>query len=94
MIKTYELIDVIDNSYLIKELEYYKDKILSNKELCSLIDKGNKEVNDYVLMEIKKELYTYLEYKKYMELYNELNFIVMDINNKYKSLFNERSCSL
>ena len=33
-------------------------------------------------------------YKKYHELYSELNFIVMDINNRYKSLFNERSCRI
>ena len=92
MIKTYELIDVLDNSLLIKDLENYKNKILCNKELCELVDKGNNEKDEYVLMGIKRELYKYPEYKKYQELYSELNFIVMDINNRYKSLFNERSC--
>ena len=94
MEKTYELIDVLDNSSLIKDLTYYKNKILDNKKLCELIDKGNKEEDKYVLMSIKKELYEYLEYREYMRLYNELSFIVMDINSRFKSLFNERMCSI
>ena len=94
MEKTYELIDVLDNSSLIKDLSYYKNKILDNKKLCELIDKGNKEEDKYVLMSIKKELYEYLEYREYMRLYNELSFIVMDINSRFKSLFNERMCSI
>lgn len=92
--KTYELIDVLDNSFLIKELIFYKDKIINNKELCKLIDKGNRELDDYVLMSIKRELYKYEEYRKYQELYNELNFIVMEINSRYKKLFNERMCGI
>ena len=94
MEKTYELIDVLDSSSLIKDLTYYKNKILDNKKLCELIDKGNKEEDKYVLMSIKKELYEYLEYKEYMRLYNELSFIIMDINSRFKSLFNERMCSI
>ena len=92
--KTYELIDVLDNSFLIKELIFYKDKIINNKELGNLIDKGNRELDDYVLMSIKRELYKYEEYRKYQELYNELNFIVMEINSRYKKLFNERMCGI
>ena len=94
MNKTYELIDVLDDSSLIRDLIFYKNKILENKELCELIDKGNKEEDKYVLMAIKQELYGYLEYKKYMELYNELKYIIMDINSRYKSLFNERMCGI
>lgn len=92
--KTYELIDVLDSSSLIKDLLFYKNKILNNKKLCDLIAKGNSEKDDYVLIGIKLELYKYEEYKKYQELYNELNFIVMDINSRYKSLFNERKCGI
>ena len=94
MNKTYELIDLLDDSSLMKDLIYYKNKILDNKELCELIEKGNKEDDKYVLMSIRKELYKYLEYRKYMELYNELNFIIMDINSRYKALFNERGCGI
>ena len=94
MNKTYELIDVLDNSSLIRDLTYYKEKILSNEKLCALIDRGNSEDDKYVLMSIKKELYEYLEYREYIRLYNELMYIVMDINSRYKALFNERRCSI
>ena len=92
--KTYELIDMLDNSSLMKDLVYYKNKILENKELCDLIEKGNKEEDKYVLMSIKIKLYKYEEYKKYNELYNKLNYIVMDINSRSRSLFNERMCGI
>lgn len=92
MNKTYELIDVLDNSSLIKDLVFYKERIMENKKLCSLIAVGNKEDNEYYFRQIKKELYEYEEYREYMRLYNELNYIVMDINSRYKSLFNERVC--
>ena len=94
MNKTYELIDVLDNSSLIKELTFYKNKIINNKELCELIKKGNNEEDKYVLMSIKKDLYNNFEYSEYMRLYNELNYIVMNINSRYKSLFNDRMCSI
>ena len=92
--KTYELIDELDSSSLIKDLIYYKNKILENRELCELINKGNKEKDDYILMSIKRDLYKYEEYKIYNELYSKLKFIVMDINSRYKALFNERMCGI
>ena len=94
MNKTYELIDALDESELIKDLTFYKNKILSNKVLCDLIDKGNKEKDEYILMSIKRDLYKYLEYREYMRLYNELLFLVIDINGRYKALFNDRMCSI
>lgn len=92
--KTYELIDVLDSSSLIRDLTFYKNKILSNEQLCGLINRGNSEKDEYVLMGIKRELYNYEEYKRYNELYSELNFIVMEINSRYRSLFNERKCGI
>ena len=92
--KTYELIDVLDNSSLMKDLVCYKNKILNNRELCELIEKGNMEKDEYILMSIKISLYKYEEYKKYNELYNELNYIVMNINSRYRALFNERMCGI
>ena len=94
MNKTYELIDELDNSSLFKNLSLYKEKIMNNKALRELIDKGNNTSDKYLLLSIKQELYKYPEYKEYMKLYNEIMYIVMDINNRYKSLFNERKCSI
>ena len=94
MIKTYELIDTLDNSKLFKELSIYKEQIMNNKELRCLIDKANKETDKYKLLSLKQELYKYDEYNKYNSIYNEIMYIVMDINSRFKSLFNnERMCN-
>ena len=94
MNKTYELIDVLDNSDLFKELTIYKEKIINNRELRELIDKANKEKDKYKLLSLKKNLYKYEEYQEYNRIYNEIMYIVMNINSRFKSLFNnERMCS-
>ena len=91
--KTYELIDVLETSELFKELAIYKEKIMNNKLLRELIDKANNENDKYKLLSLKQELYKYDEYKEYNRIYNEIMYIVMDINSRFKSLFSERKCS-
>ena len=94
MNKTYELIMAIEESDLFKEMDMYKKRIMNNGELKDLIDKGNKEEDEYVLLDMKKNLYKYEEYREYMRLYSEIMYIVMDINKRYRDLFNERKCSI
>lgn len=89
--KTYELIDVLDNSDIIKNIDKYKERILNNKELLDLIDKGNR-CDEYQLLDIKKKLYGNKDYKSYMDNYNKLMYIVMDINSRYIKIIDERSC--
>ena len=93
MIKTYELIDVLDKSDLFKELALSKEKIMNNKVLRDLIDKYNNEEDKYIKLSLKQDIYKYEEYQTYNNCYNEIMYIVMDINSKYKSLFNERMCN-
>ena len=88
--KTYDLIDTLDNSLLIKELSYYKDKIINDKYILNLINKYNKSNNNEEKITIKKELYNNINYKKYMENYNKLNYIIMDINNRIKKITNTK----
>ena len=92
MKKTYELIDVLESSELIKDLELYKDKISSNKELSELINKGNNTKDEYLLLDIKRRLYKYNDYKNYIDRYNELMYIVMNINSRYNKLLGKGSC--
>lgn len=92
MEKTYELIDVMDSSDIIKNLEMYKKKILENKELCELINKGNHCDDEYLTISIKKELYKNSDYKGYMDNYNQLFYIVMDINKRFDKIIHSRSC--
>ena len=92
MIKTFDLIDELEKSDVIKNVSKYKEMIENNYELKDLIHKGNNTDDRYILMDIKNRLYQYLEYKEYMYYYNELMYIVMDINSRYKSIIGERSC--
>ncbi|MBR3162413.1 MAG: hypothetical protein IKF19_06765 [Bacilli bacterium] len=91
--KTYSLIDELDKSNIIKNITIYKEKILSNKEIKVLLDKSKSTDDEYILYDIKQQLYKYNDYKQYMHYYNELNYIVMDINNRFKKLTNTNICS-
>ena len=92
MEKTFILIDALDNSDIIKNIELYKEMINNNDELKKLIQKGNSTIDEYQLMEIKNKLYRYEEYKNYMHYYNELMYIVMEINSRYKRIIGKGSC--
>lgn len=85
MKKTFEVIDVIDNSEIVYDLKMYRDRVLNNQEIQKLIKEGNNCSNSYDKVKIKKKLYNYEEYRGYMVKYDELMFIVMKINNIYKS---------
>lgn len=92
MKKTYELIDVLDESELILDLGMYKERISANKDLGELISKGNSTSDEYLLLDIKRGLYENSDYKGYMDKYNELMYIVMDINGRYSALLGKGSC--
>jgi len=88
--KTYNLLDVLDNSEVIKNLTYYKNKLLKNNNILSLIDSYNKEKNNSKKITIKKELYKNKDYNNYMKYYNELYYIVLKINKKYSEYTNTK----
>lgn len=88
--KTYKLLDVLDNSDLIKNLTYYKSKLSQDIEVLSLVKRINNEKNDEVKVKLKKELYNNNDYKKYIDYYNELFYIVLKINKKYAEYTNTK----
>lgn len=90
--KTKNLIEVIDSSELIKNLDYYKNKVIINKEIMTLINKYNNSNNDYEKISLKEKIYDYEDYNSYMKYYNELFYYVLKINNMYKKFTNERGC--
>lgn len=89
--KTYELIDELDNSLLIKDLLFYKQKISSNKDIKRLICDYNNSLDTEKYL-IKKELYKNIDYNNYMKKYNELSLLVFKINGMYKKILNNNSC--
>ena len=93
MEKTFELIDMLDDSEMIKEVEKYKRQVLENKEIQELLKVGNNTSIEYEQLEIKKKLYEYPEYRGYMKYYDELMFLVMEINSYFKKITNSgRRC--
>lgn len=92
MKKTYELIDVLEDSELVHEIGIYRGKIMDNRELCALIYKGNHTEDEYALLDIKRKLYKNKDYQGYMDKYNELMYIVMDINYRYNKLLGKGRC--
>lgn len=92
IIKTYNFIDTLDNSTLIKELLDSKKKLLSNQEVITLVDKFNHEEDTTKLISIKSKLFEIEEYKKYLDNYNKLSNYILKISNQYKKYTSTRVC--
>jgi len=90
--KTYNLLDVLDNSELIKKLTSSKEKLQKDDKVLSLIKEINKELNNKIKIELRKELYKNKNYKDYMDSYNELYNKLLKINNKFKEYTNTKGC--
>ena len=91
--KTKNLIEVIEASELIKNLDYYKNRVILNSEVMGLIEKYNNSNDDYEKISLKEKIYKYEDYNSYMKYYNELFYYVLRINNMFKKFTNERGCS-
>ena len=91
--KTNKLINVLEDSDLIKNLEYYKHKVITNNKLFNLINKYNNTEDKYIKISLKEEIYKYEEYKEYMKYYNELFYYILKINNKFREYTSEKSCN-
>ena len=92
ILKTKKLIEVIDSSELIKNLNYYKNKVVINEEIMVLINKYNNSNDDYEKISLKERIYKYEDYNLYMKYYNELFYYVLKINNMFRKFTDERGC--
>lgn len=90
--KTYNFLDTLDNSKLITDLKFHKEKLLQNQHALSLIKEYNQTTSYKTKLSIKKKLYQIPEYTKYMELYNELSLIIFQINQRYAAFTNTKNC--
>ena len=93
IIKTYELLDAIESSNMIKKMTIYKTRLLKNDNLLSLIKQYQNEKNIHEKIAIKKLILLDKDYQNYIESYNELALIVLKINNKYKEYTNTTNCN-
>lgn len=90
--KTKELINALDNSELISHLDYYKKRVLLNRNLLELIDRYNTSNDNYEKISLKQEIYKDSNYKEYMKYYNELFFYILKINRKFKEYTSLKRC--
>lgn len=74
-----ELFNSLDQSFL---------NIEKNSELMTKIKKYNEKPNQ----DLKFDIYNYEEIRKYKSLENEVNFLILHINQKIKSINSIRSC--
>ncbi len=80
----------LEDSKLIKELIYYRDRVKSNKEIMDLLSIIHKEEDDNMLIYYRKKIYSYVDYREYMIRYNELSMIVGSINKMFRELMDEK----
>lgn len=85
---TYNLIDTLDKSNLIKKLTKYKEKLMNNQELLKEIESIKQETNTDLIIKKRQALYKNNDYKMYMKYYNELSLIILRINKQYKKYTN------
>lgn len=77
MLNTYqELVYMINNSVIKKEIKNSLDDIYSDSDLVSKIAMYHETYND----NLRKEIYNNLKYKKYKKLENRLNFLILSCN--------------
>ena len=91
--KTYQFLDVLDSSDLIKNLTKYKNKLLNNPELLKNITTVKKETDTAKIITGRKSIYANEDYKIYMKCYSELSYLILKINNKYKEYTSTHNCS-
>ena len=87
---TYNFLDSLESSKLIKDLTKYKNKLLSNQDLLSQIAELKKETDSTKIIAKRKEIYRNKDYCEYIKRYNELSFIILKINKKYHDYTNTK----
>lgn len=99
LIKTDDIIDLIDQSDIIKSLKKLKKEIDKNDEVQMLISNFNKHKkkyeNDLIITKqlslAKEELYNHPLIYEYRKLFNELNLSILLFNTKILKLLNNKS---
>lgn len=85
-----EFVRELEDSKLIEELIYYRDRVKSNKEIVNLLSIIHKEEDDNMLIYYRKKIYSYDDYREYMIRYNELSMLVRGINKMFRELTDEK----
>lgn len=92
-IKVSNFLENLKNDSLIQEYIEQKKKVLENKELLKKVEKiHNLDIYSEEYKCIKHELFQNDDYKRYLELENELFYLILEINQELKTLTGKRGC--
>ena len=92
-IKVSNFLEILKNDSLIQEYIEQKKRVLENKELLKKVEKiHNLDVYSEEYKCIKHELFQNDDYKRYLELENELFYLILEINQELKTLTGKRGC--
>lgn len=91
--KVDELINILNNDSRIKRLYELKVELNNDKSLMSKIE-SLKKLDQYSTKykDIKLDLFKNPKFVEYKELENEINILILEINQKLKTLTDERGC--
>lgn len=80
----------LEKDEIIKETKEVLEKINNDKELIKLIEEYKSKPVD----ELKYKIYNNKNYRRYKELENDINIMILQINNKLKEITSKDQCSL
>lgn len=92
-IKMNELVNLLNSDDRIRRLYVLKKELKKDDNLIKKIEllrKYNEYTNEY--LKIKKEIFENTKFVEYKELENEINFLILEINQKLKELTNKKGC--
>ena len=83
------LINEIDNTSLVKDIKILNKKIKDDKKLQELLNEYHVSKNE----SIKEKILENDLFREYKSKETDLNILIMSINQKLKTINNERRCS-
>ena len=93
-LKIDNLLNVLDKDKRIIEILDKKNKLLNNNDFMTKLDKLRElDIYSNEYKELKKELFNEADFVSFKELENEINYLILEINQKLNVLTNERRCN-
>lgn len=92
-----ELIDELDKSSMVNEINYLKKEIYNDENLTKLLTSYKKQESNVYTKEtinIKNKIINNEKIKKFRNLQYQLNYTITQINRRLTKLTSEKSCRL
>lgn len=88
IVRVNNLIDTIDNSDIVKEIKICNEKVMKDEDLLKLLEEYSNTHDD----KVKSKIISNDIFQEYKLKETDLNIMIMAINQKLKTISNERSC--